>query len=251
MTNSEWVPPILLYHTIVCISSHDQQTVSDTAFFSIMQSYTSPHGQQPVSGMALFLAWSHPMMNRMWVTLPCYLLPHHMTNRWKVHYLSFCRLLLTFGTCYPMTNRHRGWVILPFSSAMQSHHKSFHLQQPVSNTNIFSSLISSYDKQLVSDTAFFHPCSLITCSPMINRKCVTLTFFVLCLESHLMPWLTVSEQHFPLFYDVVPFNTSYPMTNSKWATLISTRQSHLISSHDEQDVSDTTLFLPCSLIHDQ
>ena len=222
----------------------------------------------------------HPMTNSLWVTLPPLfrkaISSHFITwptaSEW--HSTRFPGNFITF---HPMTNSK--WVTLLFS-ARQCHH------------------ISSYEQQLVSDTpSFFLQGNLITFHPMTNSKWVTLPpFFCETISSHFIPWPTASEWHGLLFpasqshhissHDQQQVSdtpscflqgnltTFHPMTNSKWVTLppfffqaisshfipwptasewhsilCSARQSHHISSHDQQQVSDTpSFFLQGNLI---
>ena len=329
-----------------CISSHDQQDVSDTAFVVLYHAVSLHFIPWPTESEWHCICFSlpcsliafHPMTNRMWVTLHLFFLPcsliafHPMTNRMWVtlHLLFFTMHFIPWPTvcewhwiCFslpcsliafhPMTNRE--WVTLPlFFFTMQSHCISSHDQQYVSDsTFVFLyhavSSHSSHYQQYVSDTAFvflscavslhfipwptgseWHcicvslPCSLIAFHPTTNRQWVTLhlCFFTMqshCISSHdqqtvsdtafvflyhavslhFIPWPKECEWHCICFSLPCRLIAFHPMTNSQWVTLdlfLFTMQSHCISSHDQQDVSDTAfVFLYHAVwlhfIHDQ
>ena len=65
-------------------------------------------------------------------------------------------------------------------------------------------------------------------------------------QSCLIPWPTVCEWHCFVFCQVASLIMSHPIANSMWVALLYffARQSHQsCSSHDQQKVSDTALFL--------
>ena len=146
---------------------------------------------------------NHPMANRQWVNVALSLHRNLLTPRPTVcEWHQHLFSLFSLITSYPMINSM--WVTLTFISAIQSHH------------------ISSHDQQQVSDTDIY---------------------FCHSVSSHLIPWPTASEWHWHLFLSF-SLITSHPMTNSLWVTLtfISAIQSHHISSHDQQEVSDTDIY---------
>ena len=126
------------------------------------------------------------------------------------------------------------WVTLLYFLARQTHPSHFpwstgsewHCDYFISLPDSLINHVSSHDQQLVSGTALF-PCqavSSIMSHPMTNRKWVTLLYF-LARESHqscLITWPTVCEWHFFI---------------SLQGSLI-----NHVSSHDQQDVSDTATF---------
>ena len=91
--------------------------------------------------------------------------------------------------------------------------------------------VSSYDQQQVSDTALFPwlACTSIMSHPMTNSLWVTMLYFFArhSHQSSLIPWPTDSEWHCFIFLP---------------GTLI-----NHVSSHDQQTVSDTALFLCLAL----
>ena len=215
------------------ISPHDQQRVSDTNIYAMpshltpwptacewhwhlchaMQSHhISPHDQQDVSDTDICL----------YHAVSSHLTPWPTACEWHWHLFIPCSLI----TSHPMTNSL--WVTLTPIYAMQSHHTSPNDQQRVSDTNIYAM-----------------PCSLITSHPMANRLWVTLTFMPChAVSSHLIPRPTGCEWHWHLFMPC-SLITSHPLTNRVWVTLtfICAMQSHHISPHDQQDVSDTDIYL--------
>ena len=125
-----------------------------------------------------------------------------------------------------MTNRQ--WVTLSYFFARQTHH------------------ISSHDQQAVSDTSVSFLClavSSIVSHPMTNREWVTLVYHFFARQSHksyLIPWPTVCEWHC-----CISLQQSHPWpTGSKWHWFISlSGLINHVSSHDQQLVSRTGLFL--------
>ena len=226
-TGCEWHYFIALPGTLINhISSHDQQQVSDTAL-SLCQALSS--------------TMSHPMINRMWVTLLYFvarhshqscLIPWPTGSEWHsfvslpgtlINHVSsndqqrvsdttvfLCHALSSITIMsHPMTNSE--WVTLLYFFARHSHDH-----------------VKSHDQQIVSDTALFlcQALSSIMSHPMTNSKWVTLLY---CFARHshqscLILWPTASEWHCII---------SLP------CTLI-----NHVSSHDHwQFVSDTALFL--------
>ena len=154
------------------------------------------------------------MTHRMWVTLS---LSHHISSHDRQHVsdtdINSCHAVSSH--LIPLWPTGCEWHWHLFISAMQSHH------------------ILSYEQQLVSDTD---------------------TYVCHAVSSHFIPWLTagVWQCHLFLPYSLISshFISFHPMTNRMWVTLtfISVIQSHHFSSHDQQLVSGTDLFVPCSLI---
>ncbi len=225
MTNSLWVT-LLCFFTLQshCISSYDQQYVSDTAFFlhpavSLhfilwpaagewhyifvfnMQSHCiSSYDQQQVSDTAFlfFTMQSHWTschdQQRVSDTLPCSLIgPHPVTNsKWVTHYHAVLLDFIPWPTACE-------WHCF-FSITMKSH------------------CISSHDQQNVGDTAFFSlPCSLIAFHPMTNSKWVTLLFILYHPVSLMNNSMWVTLLLFLLPCILIAF---HPMTNRKWVTLL-------------------------------
>ena len=145
--NSEWViQPFLCYHTSSTIPWPIGCEWHCLYFF---RQRASCHYQQVVSGTACCPArYSHHVLNRMWVTLPFFLLwsvinSHAMINSMSVtvssilymhshlFLLIICRKWVTLPFCfpgslimsYPIINRL--WLSLP-SSTKQSHYLSSH-----------------------------------------------------------------------------------------------------------------------------
>ena len=138
------------------VSSYDEQDVSDTALLSAASSYD----QQMESSLALPFFLQRVSHVIQW--------PTGTRGEWQCFFLLPCSLIINHSisnsqwvalTFFPISSHpmtNSLWVTLPFSS-MQSHHMSINDQQKVSDTNIFCAMSS---------------------------------------ESHLIPWSTVSEQHF-------------------------------------------------------
>ena len=160
---------------------------------------------------AMSLITSYPMINSVWVTLTL---------------ISAMNLI----TSHPMTNSV--WVTLTFISAMHSHHISPHDQQHVSDTDIDICHIVSSDLTPWPTGCewYIMPCSLIRSHPMSNSMWVILTI-IYAMQSHqwLTPWPTACEWH------------------DHWFMLLV--QSHHVSPHDQQIVSDTDIYaMPCCFI---
>ena len=204
MMHSQWVMPY--YKQFNHISSHNQQDVS----VAMLSHHISSHDQQRVSETILFfwhaISSYFTMTNSMWVTLPFFLPCHLITSHpWP----TVCEWHSPFFLpCHLMS------------------HISSHCQQAVSDTALFfchaiSSHLIPWPTGCKWHCPFFLPCHLSTSHTMINSMWVTwMPFFLPC-----------------------HFVTSHPMTNRMWVTLVlfSTMLSHLILSHDQQDVSDTAL----------
>ena len=150
---------------------------------------------------------------------------------------------------HPMANSK--WVTLLYFFARQSHQSCLIPSPTGCELHCFSPLpgslinhVSSHHKQLVSDIAWFlyEMVSSIISHPMTNRMWVTL-LYSFARQSHLSC--------------LIPSPTACKWP---WHCFISLPDSFInhVSSHDQQDVSDTALFLcqPGSLInhvssHDQ
>ena len=128
----------------------------------------------------------------------CQAVPSHPIQ-WSTDCEWCLHLLGSLITSHAMTNSE--WVPLSIFHVMQFHYISCH-DQRVSHTPFFCQAVSFHDQQKVGDTALFLSCTI----------------------SHLIPWPTDCEWHYP--FSVM----------------------HCISSHDEQDVSETPLFLSWSVI---
>ena len=266
LTGCEWhcfipLPGSLIYH----VSSHHQQLVSD-------------------HDIALFLCqtvlsiMSHPMTNRMWVTLlyffawqshqSCLIpwptgcewlcftpLPGNLTNHDQQLVsniqvaLFLCQTVSSLIT-HPMN--HRKWVTwLHFFSRHLINH------------------VSSYDQQIVSDTAvFLCLCQAVSCLILWSTVCEWCCFIPSLPGSVINH---VSSHHQQLVSDTTLFLCqavssiiSHPMTNREWVTqashwsclipsptgsewhcFISLPGSLInhVSSHNQQLVSDIALFL--------
>ena len=306
MTNSKWVTLHILWKAVSlhlflwptgsewhctlcerqshCISSYDQQSVSDIAHF--------------VKGS---LIASYPITNSLWVTL-------HIL--WKA--VSLHLFLWPTGSEWHCTYCERqSHCIFPYDQQRVSDIAHF-VKDSLIHLFIWptgsewhctfcesqSHGIFSYDQQLVSDIAHVVKGSVIASFTMINSKWVTLhmlwkavslhlflwptesediALFVKGISLHLFLWPTASEWHC-IFYcifsyvqqhvsDIAYFIASFPMTNSLWVTLhilwkavslhlflwptacewhctFCERQSHCIS----QLVSDIAYFVKGSLI---
>ena len=179
-----------------------------------------------------------------------------MTNsQWVTLHLFF----LTMKSHYILSHQYvSDTAFVSLCHTVSLHSWPSHDQQYVSDTAFYLyhavSLHCIHDQQPVGDTAFvlnhavslhfipsigceWHcihfswPCSLIAFHPMTNRMWVTL---------HLFFW-------------PCSLIALHPMTNSLWVMLhlfFFTMQSHCISSHNQQVVSDTAFVFswPCSLI---
>ena len=220
-TGSEWHCFISLPGSLINYDSfHDQQYVSDTALFLC----------QAVSSIM-----THPMTNREWVTLLYF----------------FAR------------QSHQSWLI-PWPTVCEWH-CCISLQGSLINH------VSSHDQKDVSDTAL-HLCqavSSIMSHPMTNREWATVLFlsqavksshcqqsvsdFALFLSqavSPIMPhpmtsswtnkWVTSAS----CLSQAIWLIMSHPMTNREWVTLsLPDSLINHVSSHDQQRVSNTTLFV--------
>ncbi len=161
----------------------------------------------------------HPMTNSMWVTL-----------------LFFYYHAVSLITLHPMTNRE--WGILLFS-LLPCSLITFHLiQQGVSDLALFFFTMHFIPWPTVCEWHGFY-------------------FYYHAVSLHFIPWPTACEWHcfFSLPCSLIAF---HPMTNSLWVTLFSffTMQSHYISSHNQQAVSDNVFFFftmqsHCISSHDQ
>ena len=160
---------------------------------------------------------SHPMTKRQWVT----------------H--CFISLPVSSIMSHPMTNRE--WVTLLYVFASLINHVSFHDQQGVSGSALLpcqqshQSCLIPWPTESEWNCFISLPGSLINCVslPMTNREWVTL-LYVFARQSHqscLIPWPTVGCECQPCFI-------SLPVS------LIIDQS---VSSHDQQFVSDTVLFL--------
>ena len=130
-----------------------------------------------------------------------------------------------------MTNRK--WVTLLYFLARVSHQSCLITWPTVCEWHFFISLqgslinhVSSHDQQDVSDTALFlyQAVLSIMSHPMTNRMWVTLLYFFArqSYQSCLIPWPTGSEWHC-------------------FISLPGSLINH-VSSHDQQQVSDTAFF---------
>ena len=178
-----------------------------------------------------------------------------------------------------MTNRM--WVTLLYLLARQSHQLCFILCPTGCEWHCFLSLpgslmnhVSSHDQQEVSDTALFlcQAVSSIMFHPMTNRKWVTLLYFFARQSiNHVSSHDQQRVSDTTLFIcQAVSSIMLYPMTNRQWVALLyffarQSQQSSFILwptasewycfisllgslindvlSHDQQEVSDTALFL--------
>ena len=253
-TGSEWHYFIFLPGSpINCVSSHDQQHVSDTGL-CLCQTLSS----------VIF----HPMTNRMWVTL-LYFFARQSHQSCFIPWPTGCE-----WHCF---------ISLP------GNHVSSHDQQYVSNTALFlcqaltsimfhwptgsewhccSSLpgtlinhVSSHDQQLVSDTALYlcQALSSIMFHPITNSLWVTMLLYFFARQSHqscFIPWPTWTgcEWHcfISLSHSFITYLSSHDQhTESKWHCFIS--MPGILTSnmlfHDQQYVSGHHCFicLPCSL----
>ena len=151
LTVCEWhcfisLPGSLINH----VSSHDQQRVSDTLFLC-----------QAVSSIM-----SHPMTNRLWVTLLYFFVPGSLINHVTSHdqqevsdtALFLCQEVSSILS-HPMTNSE--WVTLLYFFARQSHQLCLIPHWTVCKSNEFYNnqlhCLSSYEQlQSVRDIPFFH-----------------------------------------------------------------------------------------------
>ena len=188
MTNRQWVTVHLFFLTMqsLCISSHDQQAVSDTAFVFLYHAVSLHFIPWPTVcewhcicfSLPCSLISFHPMTNSMWVTLDLFFFAMQ----------SHC-----------MTNRE--WVTLHlFVFTMHSHG------------------ISSHDQQLVSDTAFvfiYHAVSLhvIPCPIGSEWHCICFSLPSSLIALHSIPWPTGCEWHYICFSLPCILITFHPMTN--------------------------------------
>ena len=150
---------------------------------------------------------SHPMTNRMWVTLPYCSLINHVSSTWPTVCEWHCLIAVSSLMSHTMTNSL--WVTLLDSDARQSHQCSFHDQQGAVSDNVLWPPLYHpiHDQQTVSpvkvSTMPFHcisydeqqvmvsdmPSSPVTSLHMINRKWVTVHLF----SSYLTSWLPTAS----------------------------------------------------------
>lgn len=159
---------------------------------------------------------SHHMTNRKWMTLHFFFLQAFHHDQQIVSVTVFCLLPCCFVMSHLM-NRIM-WVCI-FTLSL---HVLFHDQQMVSKFFLFSSLphhVSSYDQQVVSGTTFFFE-RQFDCI-LSHEQGVSDTTFLEVVSSCPIPWPTGGESH---------------------CVVSLSRQSHYVSSHDQQNVSSTTLF---------
>ena len=176
---------------INCVSSHDQQGVSDTTLFPISSIMSHPN-QQYVSDTTLFFClavsstMSHPMTNREWVTL-LYLITyaHPMTNSMWGTMLYFFASLQLITVSHPMINRM--WVTLLLHFFARHSYQSCLIPWPtVCEWHYFISLlagslishVSSHDQQQVSGTALFL-CQVVL-ALIMSYQAVSDTALLLC-----------------------------------------------------------------------
>ena len=196
-----------------CISSHDQQGVSDVAFvFFTMQSHYTPWPIGCGWQCIFFTMQSHDVSSheqqvvRHFFSLPCSLICISSDDHWQ------------------QVSDH-AFVFL----TMQSHSISFYCdQQPVSDTESFSlpcHLIAFHPTVTKSMWVTLHllfslPCSIIVFHPMTNSQWVTVHLSLFAMESHWHAFYpTASEWQcicFSLLCSLIAF---YPITNRMWVTV--------------------------------
>ena len=167
-------------------------------------------------------------------------LPGTLTNHVSSHdeqpvsdtALFLCQAVTSSIMFHPMTNSQ--WVTLLYLFSRQSHQSWFITWLTESEWHCIICLpgslinhVSSHGQQFVSDTALFvcQAVSSIMFHPMTNRQWVTL-LYVFARQSHqscFIPWPTVCEWHCFISLPGALINHA--------------------SSHDQQDVSDTGVFV--------
>ena len=237
MTNRKWVTALFLCQAVLSIISHPMSNRQWVAplYFIAKQSHQSPLIPWASDCECHFISlpgsssiMSHPMTNRQWVTLLYVFsrLSHHSCLiLWPTDSVWHCFISLP-GSYHPMTNR--GWVTLLYFFTRLSH-QSCLIPWPIESEwhcfiyvpGSLTNHVSSHDQQYVSDTASkqSHQSCLI---PMTNSLWVTLLSRTIH-QSCLIPWPTVCEWHC-------------------FISLPGSLINH-VSSHDQQTVSGTTLFL--------
>ena len=243
MTNRKWVT--LLYS--FARQAHQSHfipwpTGSEWHYFislpgSLINHVSSMTNSGWVTIITLFLSQAvssimfHPTTNRKCVTL-LYFFPRWSHQSCFIPWPTGSEWHSFISLFHPMTNRE--WVTLLYFFARQSHQSCFLPWPTVCEWHCFISLpgslinhVSSHDQQPVSDTTLFlcQAVSSIMFHPMTNREWVTLLYFF-ARQSHqscFIPWPTVCEWHC-------------------FISLPGSLINH-VSSHDQQPVSDTTLFL--------
>ena len=254
--NRMWATPDTFFASQV--SYHYQQFVGDTTLFlcqavSLIMSHPN---QQYVSDITLFshLAvssiMSHSMTIREWVPTLLYffaslrqshqssLIPLPTGSEWH------CFISLPGSLINPMTNRQWVTLLYMYFFARQSHQS--YDQQKVSGTTLFlcqavSSIMSHPmgDQHVSANTAKLFLCQ--TVSPLIPSPTVCEWYCFISLPGSLINlWPTASEWHCLIS---LPGNLINPMTNRQWVTLLYFIAWHPHWSHDQQKVSNTTLFL--------
>ena len=235
MTNSKWVTPPFLFQVI---SSHFIPWPTACEWYSLLCSARQSHHNHLMTNSlwetlpsffcqeisSHFIPWWQEVSDTPTFFLPCNLITFHlMTNsKWVTLHPFFCQALSSHFIPWPTACEWHS----PYFSAMQPHHVSSHDQQGVSDTLPFSlpgNLIRFHPWPTASEwhSPLFLPGNFITFHCMTNSLWVTLPLFFQAMSSDFIPWPTGSEWHYPVF---------------------SARQSHHISSHDQQLVSDTPLF---------
>lgn len=161
---------------------------------------------------------SHPMINRWWVTTFCLLLSRqfHHNREWVTLHFSFASSLIM---SLPKTNSM--WVIFFFHLAVSSCHMP--------------------NSMWVTGAAF-----------LLIHGCPCLIPWPTGGEWHILPCSIMShpwshyQQSVSDFFWQGSLIVSHPITNSMWVTvwhcIYFFRKSHLVSSDDQQGVSDTAFF---------
>jgi hypothetical protein len=200
ITNSLWVTLDILWNSVFsCVLLWPIASEWHCTFCERQSHHMFSFDQQRVSNIPHFVRENFPMTNRMWVTL------HILWKAVSSHIFLYQQFVsdqvghIVKGnliTCFPMTNSL--WV-----------------------------------KHFVKS-------SLITCLPMTNSEWVMLDILWQAVSSHLLLWQSGSEWHWTFCerqschmfsYDQQQVSeiahfvhgsliTSFPMTDSKWATLL-------------------------------
>ena len=245
--SSEWCCFISLPGSFITIMSHpmtNRKWAVTLLYFFARQSHqsclipwlTASELLWPLLWQAVSSIMSHPMTTRKWVTLLYFfasqavssIMSHIMTNRMWVTLLLF--LCQAASSIMPHSMTNSKWVILLHFFARQSH-KSCLIPWPTGGE--CHTLLCFFSRQS------HQPC--IIPWPSGSEWHLCLCQAVSSIISHI-PWPTVCEWHCLFLCHIISH-----MTDREWVTLhcFFARQSQInyISSHDQQQVSDTILLL--------
>ena len=183
---------------------------------------------------------SHPMTNRLWVTLPFFCNALHLIPWWtgcewnspfpvmKCHFISFCGKQEVSGTTISLLGglitSHPGMLWQFVSGIDDCISCDLITSHPMTNREwvtlpcLSASCLTtscSMTNSLWVISPILLTCSLIALHPMTNSLCAPFSYHA--VSSHLIPWSTGGEQHsLFLLYSLI---TSHFMTYRQWVML--------------------------------